>query len=193
MKLPSSPSKSRTKASKSPTNKYYPPVGFYFDVRILEKPEANRKPDVMSMLKKGLSAGTSELDSGFQDVSGLSVQIDYEEIAEGGENRFVHRVPKAAKFEKLVLKRGLVTISSGLGIWCRSIVESAFSANVSSKHLVISLLDEERNPMIVWSVIDAYPVKWSVSNFNAMSNDLSIETMEFVYKRFDVLWNASGN
>ena len=33
-------------------------------------------------------------------------------MVEGGENRFVHRLPKPVKHPNLVLKRGLATTSS---------------------------------------------------------------------------------
>lgn len=181
MKLPSSQSKSPTKDSKSHTNKYYPPVGFYFDVRIVDK------PGLIQELKRKLGLESVEVDSGFQDVSGLSVEIPTETISEGGENRFTYKVPLPAKHSNLVLKRGLVTTQSTLGAWCRSIIESAFSSNVKCKNLVISLLDGERVPVMVWSVVDAYPVKWTTSNFNAMNNEIAIETMEFVYKRFEIV------
>lgn len=40
----------------------------------------------------------SKLDVAFQEVSGLSVQIDTEEVTCGGENRFKYRLPKLPKF-----------------------------------------------------------------------------------------------
>ena len=58
---------------------YYPPVGFYFKVDI------------------GVS-GAYRTDSEFQSVSGLSVDIETEEFAEGGENRFKHKLPVKTKF-----------------------------------------------------------------------------------------------
>ena len=43
----------------------------------------------------------------FQEVSGLSIEIEVEEFAEGGENTFLHQVPVRSKFPNLVLKRGM--------------------------------------------------------------------------------------
>lgn len=68
---------------------YYPPVGFHFLVEF-----------------EGL--GTESKDHQFQSVSGLSVDIETEEIAEGGENRFKHKFPVKTKYPNLVLKRGLL-------------------------------------------------------------------------------------
>jgi len=54
----------------------------------------------------------------FNRVSGLSVNLEPEEIAEGGENRFKHKLPIRTKYANLVLKRGLL-IDSGVIEWCR--------------------------------------------------------------------------
>src|SRR3954454_4045214 len=60
----------------------------------------------------------------FTEVSGLSVQIDVEELPEGGQNQFVHKLPGRMKWPNLVLKRGITTsdtlfewfqLSSGAG------------------------------------------------------------------------------
>ncbi len=49
------------------------------------------------------------VDVGFQEVSGLSVSVDLETYKEGGENRFIHRLPGRTQFSDLVLKRGYTT------------------------------------------------------------------------------------
>ena len=44
---------------------------------------------------------------GFSECSGLDLELEVEEYAEGGENRFVHKLPGRRKQSDLVLKRGL--------------------------------------------------------------------------------------
>src|SRR5262245_60281327 len=89
----SSRSRSPTKGSSYRTSSamagYYPPVGFHFRVDVLGLPP-------------------NEHDNRFTDVSGLSVELSGEEVAEGGENRFVQKYPTRAKYPELVLKRGLL-------------------------------------------------------------------------------------
>jgi len=38
----------------------------------------------------------------------------------------------------------------------------------------------------VWEVIDAWPKKWSVSDFNAQENSIVVETIDLSYKYFKV-------
>ena len=42
-------------------------------------------------------ASDSGSDTSFQEVSGIGTELEVEPFAEGGENRFVHQLPKAVK------------------------------------------------------------------------------------------------
>ncbi len=139
---------------------YYPPTGFHFKVEF-----ANLK---------------SEFE--FQSVSGLTMELETEEIAEGGENRFKHRLPVRTKFPNLVLKRGLLTDSS-LVKWCRDAIEDF---DINPTDITISLLNEEHEPLMTWNVVHAYPLKWAVADFNAEESKLVIETIELAYNYFKI-------
>ena len=143
---------------------YYPPVGFHFLVEF-----------------EGL--GSQEKDHQFQSVSGLSVDIETEEIAEGGENRFKHKLPVKTKYPNLTLKRGML-IDSAVIDWCRDALE-----NFSFKpvNLTIKLLNDEHQPLVSWNVVHAYPVKWSVEDFNAEESKLVVENVELTYNYFTLI------
>ncbi len=143
---------------------YYPPVAFRF--------------------KLGFSDITTAGDAAFQEVSGISAELGVEEIAEGGENRFKYRIPSAAKFNNLVLKRGLLTETSQLAKWCSDTVGTDFSTAIETKTIVVTLLDEEGNDLAVWNFYNAWPIKWSMADFKAMDNGIAIETMEFAFNYF---------
>ena len=143
---------------------YYPPVGFHFLVEF-----------------EGL--GSKEKDHQFQSVSGLSVDIETEEIAEGGENRFKHKLPVKTKYPNLTLKRGIL-IDSVVIDWCRNAIE-----NFSFKpvNLTVKLLNEDHQPLVSWNVVHAYPVKWAVEDFNAEESKLVIENVELTYNYFTLI------
>ncbi|MFO7826884.1 MAG: phage tail protein [Cyclobacterium sp.] len=142
----------------------YPPVGFHFSVSF-----------------SGLDG--EENDTHFQSVSGLTVDMDTEEYAEGGENRFKHKFPVKTKYANLVLKRGLM-VGSELINWCRDALENF---EFSPKDLTVQLLNEEHEPLITWNVVHAFPVKWSVDDFNAQESKLVIESLEFSYQYFKTI------
>lgn len=139
---------------------YYPPVGFYFKVNVI-----------------GIS-GKNE--GSFQEVSGLNAKIGVEEVKEGGENRFVHRLPTYPKYDNLVLKRGML-LGSPLVKWVQGALEQ-FS--FSPKTVVINLMDENASPLASWKVINAYPVAIKISDFKAQENAIVIETFELCFDYF---------
>jgi phage tail-like protein len=140
---------------------FYPPVSFSFSVTIDGVKGAN--------------------EGNFQEVSGLQVKLGTEDVKEGGENRFVHRLPTPPKYENLVLKRGMLDSSSPLIIWARQGVESF---TFEPKTVLISLLDENGSPLASWNVANAYPISLLLSEFKAQENNIAIETLELAFNNF---------
>ena len=124
-------------------------------------------------------------DTSFKEVSGISMEMDTEEIAEGGNNAYKHRVPTSVKFSNLVLKRGLVPKNSELIGWCMKTLGGGLSQVIETKTIIVNLLDENGNPIQSWSFANAWPVKWSASDLNSMNNEIVIETLEFSYSYFE--------
>jgi phage tail-like protein len=124
---------------------------------------------------------TANEDGAFQEVSGLEAEIELETVVEGGENRFVHRLPKPVKHPNLVLKRGIASDSSQLVTWCKAVFENDFAQAITPRGIVVSLRDADGEPLRSWSVGNAFPVKWRVDGFGAMKNEIAIESMEFAY------------
>ncbi len=125
-------------------------------------------------------SGVKSNDIKFQDVSGLIAELGVEEIKSGGENRFSHRLPTRARYQNLVLKRGMLT-DSGLIKWFTDAVEN-FSFTPAT--IVIKLLDPDHQPLQSWTFIKAWPVKWSISEFKASENTVVVETIELAYQYF---------
>ncbi len=153
--------------------KYYPPVSFHFRVVISD-------------------LGGEDMDSRFQSVGGLSVELETEARKEGGENRFEYALPVRSKYPTLTLKRGLV-VSSALLKWC-SDTFAALNTNVDAsnknkpliqpKDLMVSLLNEKHEPLMSWNIVQAYPRKWSMADLNAEQSAIAIESIELQYQYF---------
>lgn len=139
----------------------YPPVGFHFKVDF-----------GLTGLKYG--------DVRFQDVSGISSEMETENIVEGGENHFIHKLPKRVKYSNLVLKRGALK-DSGLINWISKTIDNY---EISPTDIIVSLLNEEHQPLLTWKFMNAWPVKWSISDFKAMDNSLAVESIELTYSYF---------
>ncbi|MCK8521013.1 phage tail protein [Aquimarina sp. D1M17] len=148
-----------------------------------------------------LSGGVipNPIDLRFQKVSGISTEVQLDTINEGGENLHSHRIPKRINYNNLVLERGYVASSLTDGIDGFSAIGqigsplniefnttfSLFKFNPSN--VLVTLFNEEGVPIGGWLFLKAYPVKWSVSDLDAQSNSVAIDTMELAYTRFQIL------
>lgn len=139
----------------------YPPLGFFFRVEFQ------------------LGAGKST-DTMFQDVSGFNAELLTEDVRQGGENRFSQVLPTRAKYSDLVLKRGLIA-NSGVVKWCKDAIENL---EIQPITIIVTLLNEKNQPLQTYNVVNAWPKKWSISNFNAEESKIVVETMEISYQYF---------
>ena len=143
---------------------FYPPTGFHFTVDF-----------------DGIDGITH--DFSFQSVSGLSSEMEYEEIKEGGLNQYAHQLPVKAKYNDMVLKRGLLK-GSKLVAWIEDAIENF---NFKPVNLQVKLLNEKHEPLKTWSVIHVLPKKIEVSNFDAEKSELVIESLTVSYNYFKVI------
>jgi phage tail-like protein len=119
--------------------------------------------------------------SSFQEVGGIGAEMTTEALPEGGENRYVLQLPKGTKNTNLTLKRGVAEVGSELVAWCKAVMEGGLGTAIVPKTVLVHLLGGEGQIACTWSFDRAYPVKWSVAGFNAMRNELAIESIELAY------------
>jgi len=117
---------------------------------------------------------------GFSEISGLQVEIEIEEIREGGVNDHVHKVPKGTKYQNIVLKRG-ITDSDVLWSWHQDVIHGKFKR----KNILIILLDLEGNEKWRWSISGAYPTKWIGPELKAEKAAVAFEAIELVHNGFE--------
>ena len=122
----------------------------------------------------------ANVDTRFQSVAGLNVGIESDSLAEGGENRFQHQLPTRTSYGDLTLKRGLTT-SSDLFNWFSSAAETL---EIHPLDVNITLLNDQHEPAMIWKIINAWPKKSSVGDFNAESSAIAIQTLELGYHTF---------
>ncbi len=127
-----------------------------------------------------ISADFGTNDSRFQTIGGLEVSMETETINEGGENRFEYILPTKTSYGTLSLKRGMMR-NSDLIDWCNRTMQTL---EIKPVDILITLLNEKHEAVMSWNIFHAWPKKWSVSDFNAMNNELTIETLDLQYLYF---------
>ena len=121
------------------------------------------------------------LDCSFKEVSGIKTEMDLEPYQEGGENRFIHQLPKGSKQSQLTLKRGIAKYTSPLVHMCRDVLEGGLISEIEPVSLVVTLLNAQGLPMRSWSFDNVFPIAWEVDAFDSMKNEVAIETIKLSY------------
>ena len=122
----------------------------------------------------------------FTEISGLGVQIEVEELVEGGENQFTHKLPRHMKWQNIVFKSG-VTNSDELFRWLADCSGHGFEAKgnqLKPRTATISVLSAAGEPVRSWSLEGAFPVKWTGPRLAASSRDLAVEELEVCHHGF---------
>jgi len=141
------------------TNQY--PVGFHFSIAF-----------------EGIEQGF------FQEVSGISNEMDVEDIVIDEKTDFKYKFPKAKPYTNLVLKRGIFLKTSSLLTWCEEILDAGFSKLIQTKNITIHLVSQKGDILMKWQFVNAYPIKYSISDFISQENEVLIETLELAYTYF---------
>ena len=116
----------------------------------------------------------------------FSVDIEVEEIQEGGENGFVHKLPGRMTWPNIVLKRGL-TRSNNLFAWLQQSSGSGFTKEnnkLTRCTASVSLLDAAGQRLRQWDFVDAFAVQWTGPSFDATSTDPATEELEIAHHGF---------
>ncbi len=123
-------------------------------------------------------------DIGFSDVSGLTQEIQAIEYRDGlmSGNALPLKRPGLKKANNISLKRGIVQSNNDLFNW----FNNNGAPNVERRDITISLLNDEGNPVMVWSISQAWPVKCEGPGLKATGNDIAIESVDLVHEGISV-------
>ena len=138
---------------------FAPPTAFYFHIRFLD---------------------VEDMESSFQEVTGLNVNVGAAEFEEGGDNQFIHNTPTPPNYENLVLKRCLM-YNSKFDQWCRNALEDF---NFDPRDMQLSLIGANGEIQASWLIAGAFPIAWELSSLNNTDSHLAIETLTLKYRMF---------
>ena len=122
----------------------------------------------------------------FMGISGLEVSVGVEEIQEGGENNYVHKLPGRMSWPNITLKRG-ITQSDALLAWLNKSSGEQFSASgnkLTRSTAAITLMGPAGQRLRSWEFDGAFPVKWKGPDFDVASSDMALEELEITHHGF---------
>lgn len=123
------------------------------------------------------------IDILFQKVSGIGSTVKTTPVEEGGQNLYTQSLPEKIQYDNLVLERGLL-VGSPLSIEFNAAM-SLFK--FAPSNVLVNLLDNMRIPIAAWLFMNAFPVKWGVSDLDATNNSVVIEHLELSYQRMQAI------
>jgi phage tail-like protein len=91
-------------------------------------------------------------------------------------------MPGLRKFSNITLKRGIVKADNDFFKWLSTVKLNT----VERRDLVISLLNEEHQPVMVWKVHNAFPVKVEGPGLKASGNEVAIESIEIAHEGLEI-------
>jgi phage tail-like protein len=114
---------------------------------------------------------------GFSECSGLSIETEVQDFAEGGENSHSWKFPSRSKQVNLTLKRGIV--NKVLWDWYHDIA----TGSIKFRNGTIAVLDHSGSTTLMeFQVLRAFPIKWTGPDLNAIQNNLAVESLEFAHQ-----------
>ena len=116
---------------------------------------------------------------GFSEVTGLTQENQAIEYRDGSFKEYSSiKMPGLRKFGNITLKRGVVKSDNDFFKWLATVKLN----QVERRDLTISLLNEEHEPVMVWKIHNAFPVKVEGPQLKAMGNEVAIESMEIAHE-----------
>ena len=112
---------------------------------------------------------------GFTRVKGLSREVKHESYREGGVNEYEHKLITQVSYPVVVLERGLAL--DDLWKWALA----AADGEVRRRTLRIRLQNEANEPAWAWQIEYALPVKWAVSDLDAQTSQVVMESLELAH------------
>jgi len=122
-------------------------------------------------------------NTGFSEVSGLSIEAEVVEYREGSSPEFsTVKMPGLRKFSNVVLKRGIVAGDNEFFLWMNTIQ----GGQVQRRNITINLLNERHETIRVWKLHNAWPCKIQSSDLKATANDIAIETIGLAHEGLSI-------
>lgn len=126
-----------------------------------------------------VSVGKEQMS--FSTVSGLDQSVQLVTYKDGTGGLF--QMPGQIEPLTITLKRGVMPKKSQLYEWFNAI---SFN-RVEKKDLSISLTNETGSVLLVtWSVMNAFPTKWTGPSLDATSNEVAFEELTLAADRLTV-------
>lgn len=116
---------------------------------------------------------------GFTEVTGLDISTEVIEYRDGASPEFSKiKMPGQRTFSNITLKRGTFAGDNEFYNWFNTVNMN----QIERRDLTISLLNENHEPVVVWKVKNAWPLKVTPTDLSAEGNEVALESLELAHE-----------
>lgn len=116
---------------------------------------------------------------GFSEASGLDVESEVIEYRDGVMPEYSKvKMPGMQKYSNITLKRGTFQGDNEFYDWWNTVKLNT----IERRDIVISLLNENHEPVVTWKIKNAWPVKVTSTDLKADGSEVAIETLELAHE-----------
>jgi phage tail-like protein len=170
-------------------------TSFRFELRLLRSPSVIAGRQRLPGGQEGYSEpqGATTLGTGgFQECTGLEIEMDIQEYQEGGRNNGTVRRVGRAKYQPLLLKRGMFfrtdgdgQVDTALWHWMQRVVNG--ERPVARYDGVIHVMGADNTLRATWMFDRGLPAKIRGPELNAKTGEIAIEELTIAHEGLRLL------
>jgi phage tail-like protein len=126
----------------------------------------------------------ASIAAGFQEVSGLGMEVTIAEYRNGNEpENHVRKLNGIYKTSDVTLKRGLIGLTDFFA-WIR---DTRDGDQAVMRSVTIELMDEAHTqPVMTWKAARCRPMKYTGATLNAKGTDVAVEELVLACEKLDI-------
>ncbi|HWG72751.1 MAG TPA: phage tail protein [Acidimicrobiales bacterium] len=116
----------------------------------------------------------------FTTCEGLGCEIEVTKRPEGGNNAYVPQLPGRITYQTIKLTRPLDATSSKIAAWVSSMANRPKRSPIELR----AMSSDGMSTVASWTLIEAFPVRWTGPSFNVGTAAALTETIELAHHGF---------
>ena len=154
---------------------------FRFQVKLRKSPPGESGSQAPGDFPSGTPLG----DGGFQECSGLEVEMDIQDYMEGGRNDGIIRRAGRAKYSPLILKRGMFfsgesEVNRELWEWIQGVVAGV--RPIARYDGIVQVMNVGDDVVATWVFDRGLPAKIRGPELNAKTGEIAIEELHIAHE-----------
>jgi phage tail-like protein len=123
----------------------------------------------------------------FTEVTGLKFTTELIEYR-GGASPEYHKIkmPGMQKFDNITFKRGSFKGDNQFYEWWNTVQLNT----IERRDITVKLLNENHDPVVTWSIKNAWPLSMTSSDLKSDGNEVAIETLEVAHEGLTVAFES---